>query len=309
VGNPSNSLTIRADNLTKSFGSLRAVDGLTLSIQKGEIFGFLGPNGAGKTTSIRMLCGLLRPDSGQIQIHTETANHTIGVCPQNIVIWENLTCFEQVFFMGEMYGLPYKKAKARASELLDVMGLLNKANSLAKTLSGGMQRRLNIVLALVHNPQILILDEPQAGLDPQSRVLVREYIGSLKSKTTIILTTHDMEEADKMSDRICIIDHGKVLITGTSDEIKKSVGKGDVFEIEIDGNPTTDLLPYLRTAVGCVRNEREHTISFVTNKTQDTIQEVMNVVKTNNIGLRNFRVRSTSLEDVFINLTGRRLRE
>lgn len=304
-----NEIAIKAENLVKSFGTLRAVDGLSLSINKGEVFGFLGPNGAGKTTSIKMLCGLLRPDSGQVHIASDKPNQSIGVCPQNIVIWENMTCIEQLVFIGEMYGIYSRKAKVKGMELLDVLGLASKTNSLAKTLSGGMQRRLNIALALVHEPEILVLDEPQAGLDPQSRLLVREYINSIKSEITIILTTHEMDEAEKLSDRICIIDHGKALITGTVDEIRKSIGKGDIFEIEIDSNVNTDLMPLLTTEIKSIRSDDEHTVTFVATNSQDTILEVMTIVKSNNIVLRNFKMRSASLEDVFINLTGRRLRE
>jgi ABC-2 type transport system ATP-binding protein len=305
----SNIVIVKAENLVKSFGTFRAVDGLSLSINRGEVFGFLGPNGAGKTTSIKMLCGLLRPDSGQIQIASNKSYQSIGVCPQSIVIWENMSCIEQLVFMGELYGQSHRNAKKNGMELLDVLGLASKTNCLAKTLSGGMQRRLNIALALIHEPEILILDEPQAGLDPQSRLLVREYINSIKSKITIILTTHDMDEAEKLSDRICIIDHGKALITGTVDEIRKSLGKGDIFEIEIDGKVNIDLMPLLKTAIKSIRIDDEHTVAFVPENSRDTILEVMTVVKSNNIVVRNFKMRSASLEDVFINLTGRRLRE
>jgi ABC-2 type transport system ATP-binding protein len=305
----SSSIAVKAENLSKSFGSVRAVDNLSLTINKGEIFGFLGPNGAGKTTSIKMLCGLLKPDAGRINLHTSGVKRSIGVCPQNIVIWEKLTCIEQLTFMGEMYGMPHQKARKKGIELLESFGLTQKAGSLAKTLSGGMQRRLNIALALIHDPEILVLDEPQAGLDPQSRVLVRDYIRAIKVAVTVILTTHDMEEAEKLSDRICIIDHGKALVTGTIDEIKKSIGRGDVFEIRIDGNPKTDILPHLKTAVSSVRSDGEHTLTFMADNVQDTMLEVMTVVKNRGIGLRDFRMRASSLEDVFINLTGRRIRE
>jgi len=303
----SDSIVIKAEHLIKSFGTFRAVDDLSLTIYRGEVFGFLGPNGAGKTTSIQMLCGLLRPDSGQIQMRS--THPSIGLCPQNIVVWDNMTCIEQLVFMGEMYGLSNKKAKQKGMELIDVLGLTLKSNSLAKTLSGGMQRRLNIALALVHDPEILVLDEPQAGLDPQSRLLVREYITSIKSKITIILTTHDMEEAEKLSDRICIIDRGKTLISGTLDEVKKSIGEGDIFEVEIDGNVNQILLPFLNTTLKNIKMIDESSISFFAEDTRSTILEIMSVVHTKNIILKNFKMRSTSLEDVFINLTGRKLRE
>lgn len=299
---------IQAEGLTKSYGSLRAVDGLSLSVLKGEIFGFLGPNGAGKTTSIKMLCGLQKPDSGTLRMALDDPSKSVGLCPQNIIIWDNMTCIEQLVFMGDMYGLPRRRARARGMEILETLGLAQKRDSLAKTLSGGMQRRLNIALALIHDPEILILDEPQAGLDPQSRVLVRDYIGSLKSKTTIILTTHDMEEAEKLSDRVCIMDHGKALVTGTVEEIKRSLGQGDVFEIEIDGDARTDLLPYLRAHAGRPMGDGERRLSFMAENAQETMIEVMSVVKERSIRLRHVGMRSTSLEDVFIHLTGRSLR-
>ena len=163
--------------LTKRYGPLIAVDGLSLEILEGEVFGLLGPNGAGKTTTISMMCGLLKPDSGQVIIHgkpitdgnSDIRAH-VGVCPQNIVLWGQLTCLEQMQFIGEMYGMKGSIARQRAVLLLKKLDLDEKKDKLARTLSGGMQRRLNLAMALVHDPEILVLDEPEAGLDPQSRV-------------------------------------------------------------------------------------------------------------------------------------------
>jgi ABC-2 type transport system ATP-binding protein len=302
-------IVLAAQKLVKSYGAFRAVDGISLEVNEGEIFGFLGPNGAGKTTSIKMLCGLLKPDSGTITLRRGMTNTSIGVCPQNIVAWENLSCIEQLVFMGEMYGMAVAHARRKGLELLETFGLINARNKLAKTLSGGMQRRLNIALALVHGPSIVILDEPQAGLDPQSRVLVREYILALKNTATVILTTHDMEEAEKLSDRICIIDHGKVLALDTVDVIKKSIGCGDIFEIEIEGDVAVDLLPAIPAGITGSRSESKNTLVFTAPDAPQTISEIMNVIKSRAVKLRSFRMRSTSLEDVFIHLTGRRLRE
>jgi ABC-2 type transport system ATP-binding protein len=302
-------LVITAEKLVKSYGAFRAVDELSLEVCRGEIFGFLGPNGAGKTTSIKMLCGLLAPDSGRIALHGGATTASIGVCPQNIVTWENLTCIEQLTFMGAMYGMRPSQARRKSYELLEAFGLTAAAGKLAKTLSGGMQRRCNIALALVHGPDLVILDEPQAGLDPQSRVLVREYILSLKKSATVILTTHDMEEAEKLSDRICIIDHGRVLCTGTVDAIKKSIGRGDMFEIEIEGDIQTDLLPHLTNSINGLSHGAPNLLAFTAENATRTISDIMHVITTRAITLRSFRMRSTSLEDVFIHLTGRRLRE
>ncbi len=170
-------VVLEAINLSKSYQGIKAVNNLSLAVQKGEVFGFLGPNGAGKTTTINMLCGLLHPDSGKVLLHgkiirngdTET-KAKVGVCPQDIVLWEKLTCIEQLIFIGEMYDLSRKQAKRKAFQLLEELDLVEKQNKQAGTLSGGMKRRLNIAMALVHDPQIIVFDEPEAGLDPQSRV-------------------------------------------------------------------------------------------------------------------------------------------
>jgi len=195
----SHQVVLRTENLTKRFGDVEAVRGLTLEVYEGEVFGFLGPNGAGKTTSINMMCGLLKPDAGQVTIHGQLVRggetaviRRVGVCPQNITLWSSLTCLEQMTFMGEMYNVPSRIARQRSQTLLEQMGLSEKMNKQAGTLSGGMQRRLNLIMALVHDPDILVLDEPEAGLDPQSRVLMREYIQSLARQKTVILTTHNM---------------------------------------------------------------------------------------------------------------------
>lgn len=232
---------IHAVGLTKHFGALCAVDDLSLSVREGEVFGFLGPNGAGKTTSINMICGLMPPDSGRVFIHGSeirggdaSLRSRIGVCPQGIVTWGMLTCREQLEFMGDMYGLPRRVARARAEELLATMQLTEKRDKLARTLSGGMQRRLNLIMALVHDPDILVLDEPEAGLDPQSRVLVREYIMAMSRRKTIILTTHNMDEADRVCDRVAIIDHGRLLALDTPDGLKRQAGGGKGREMSLE---------------------------------------------------------------------------
>src|SRR5512143_3734955 len=234
---------IEARDLTKRYGALTAVDHLSLEVLEGEVFGLLGPNGAGKTTSINMICGLLKPDAGQVIIHGKVITNgdasiraRVGVCPQNIVLWGQLTCLEQMQFIGEMYGMRGKTARERSRELLQDLDLGEKEDKLARTLSGGMQRRLNLALALVHDPQILVLDEPEAGLDPQSRVLVREFIKSMAHRKTIILTTHNMDEAERMADRVAIIDHGELLVMDTPEALKRRAGEGDVLEIQLNSH-------------------------------------------------------------------------
>ena len=213
------------------------VEGLNFDIFRNEIFGLLGPNGAGKTTTINMVCGLLPPSEGKIIFENNQGKDRksiIGYCPQENVFYPKLTCLEQLLFMGQMYGHSSKTVKTRAIELLDLLGLEDKTNVRAINLSGGMKRRLNICLALIHNPEILILDEPEAGLDPQSRILVRDFIKALGKGKTIILTTHNMDEADRLADRVAIIDHGKLLLLDTPQNLKRTVGEGDILELDIE---------------------------------------------------------------------------
>src|SRR5450759_1974347 len=236
-----NTICLKADNLRKTFNDFVAVESLSIEIEKGEIFGLLGPNGAGKTTSIKMITGLLKPDSGRILINGENTDtrdnrQLVGLCPQEIVLWNNLTCFEQLVFIAEMYNVPEFIARKRADTLLERIGLSDKRKKLVKTLSGGMQRRINLLMALMHDPEILILDEPEVGLDPQSRVMVRDFIHSLSKTKTVIFTTHNMDEADRLCDRIGIIDHGKMLVTDSPENLKRKYGKGDKLEIHISGS-------------------------------------------------------------------------
>jgi ABC-2 type transport system ATP-binding protein len=311
-------IVLQAINITKRFGSATAVNNLSLEIHAGEIFGFLGPNGAGKTTSINMICGLMAPDSGEVRVLGKSIRgdsgitRRVGVCPQEIILWERLTCFEQLQFIGEMYGLPAKTARSRAEELLKDMNLEEKRNAQARTLSGGLQRRLNLVMALVHDPEIVILDEPEAGLDPQSRVRVRQYIQSLARRKTVILTTHNMDEADRVADRIAIIDHGELLRLGTPAELKRTTGEGDVVEIRLEGEPAQ-----IESAFAAVKKiapppEARLEGDQLSVRMLDAVgrlPELMESIRGTGARAGEMRIRENTLEDVFLQLTGRRLRE
>lgn len=232
-------IKIECVNLTKRFGEQVAVDQISLDVNPGEILGFLGPNGAGKTTAIRMICGLLKPDEGQVLFNglplheIPDGKSLLGVCPQENVHWERLTCMEQLAFMGEMYGLSHRESSSRSRDLLNQLGLLPQSGKQARRLSGGMKRRLSIALALVHNPDVLILDEPEAGLDPQSRVLMREFIRNMAGSRTIILTTHDMDEAERLAQRVSIIDQGKILITDSPASLKQTFSCDNLEDVFI----------------------------------------------------------------------------
>ncbi len=306
---------LQAHSLRKHYGELIAVDNLSLEVCEGEVFGLLGPNGAGKTTSINMLCGLLRPDAGQVTVRGRVITNgdasiraRVGVCPQNIVLWGQLTCLEQMQFIGEMYGMRGKAARARGVKLLEELDLLEKKDKLARTLSGGMQRRLNLAMALVHDPEILVLDEPEAGLDPQSRVLVRDYVKSLRLQKTIILTTHNMDEADRMADRVAIIDRGRLLIVDTPEALKRTVGEGDVLEIDLDSGSMETALVALKPMLPQV-SATNHTLVIRARGVVEHLPAVLDALHAVAAQPGEARLRANTLEDVFIALTGRRLRE
>ena len=309
---------LSVEGLKKRYNDLIAVDGVSFSVQEGEIFGLLGPNGAGKTTIIKILCGLLKSDAGNMSFGGDSMSTgykrikaRIGLCPQEIVIWEMLTCFEQLKFSGLSYGQSSEIACNRSEYLLDKLGLTEKRNKLAKTLSGGMQRRLNIALALVHDPEFIILDEPQAGLDPQSRILVRDFIRQLAKGKTVILTTHDMDEADRLSDRIAIIDHGKILAMDTPSKLKEKSGQGDILQIQV-GELTESLIDKLFRTLPVAFTEKKYSDGFLMlsgSEILSLIPKVSKVLKDFNIGMEDMTIRKRTLEDAFIAMTGRGLRE
>ena len=303
-----------ARDLTKDFGHTRAVDALSLDIAEGEVFGFLGPNGAGKTTSIRMMTGLLPSTSGSTTILGEEvkpgggrAKSLTGVCPQEIVLWEHLTTRENLLFMADMYSVPRREAKPRADELLAVLGLQDKAGERAITLSGGMKRRLNVAMALIHDPKVVVLDEPEAGLDPQARVVLREFLSSLRGEKTLIFTTHNMDEAERLVDRVAIIDKGKLIALDTPTNLKRKFGVGDALEIKVKGGQADALALRLRAHGGLEVNVLDSTVVL---RGLDLAGRFPQLLKeTEATDVEDVRYRGNSLEDVFIALTGRGLRE
>ena len=313
-------VALKVEDLRKRFGDLVAVDGLSLEVNEGEVFGLLGPNGAGKTTSLRMLAGLLSPDSGRALVFGEqvAAGHPevrarVGVCPQEVVLWPRLTCLEQLVFMGEAYEIPRKTALARSEELLQALNLWDKRDELARALSGGMQRRLSILMALVHEPDIVVLDEPEAGLDPQSRVLVRGYIETLarKKRKTVLFTTHNMDEAERVVDRVAIVDHGRLLEVDTPTALKKRVGGGDRLELVL----TRDDLPLgeetQKKIADAVEGAETNATGLVVRRLAviDRLPAILASLQGLGLSPQRIDLRESSLEDVFLSLTGRSLRE
>jgi ABC-2 type transport system ATP-binding protein len=240
-----NQPTIILDNLVKKFEDVTAVDGISLQISKGELFGLLGPNGAGKTTTINVLCGLLKPTSGSatvggydVQKETAKVKELIGVCPQDTPVYSYLTGRENVEFFGNLHAMPKEKLKKNVDTLLQQLGLVEDSKRRVGKYSGGMKRRLNLIIALVHDPEIAFLDEPTVAMDPQSRHAVWDFIRDLKKNgKTVILTTHYMEEAEMLCDRVGIIDHGKLIALGAPVDLMreyKAKNLEDVF-IQLTG--------------------------------------------------------------------------
>ena len=320
---------LQTQGLTKRYGSLVAVKDLTLEVYEGETFGFLGPNGAGKTTSINMMCGLLKPDAGRVTVRgvpmaeaSDEVRARVGVCPQDIVLWERLTCLEQLQFIGQMYGLSGREARRRGERLLEELDLVEKRKVQARRLSGGMQRRLNLAMALVHDPDIVVLDEAEAGLDPQSRVKVREYIQSLARHKTVILTTHNMDEAERVADRVAIIDRGELLVLDTPQALMQRVGTGDVIEIDLNGSLDAAITTQVQAILSSVANHdaassadpfwlhaAHGTLTMRALNAIRALPAILDVLEAAGLAPGEVRVRQNTLEDVFIQLTGRRLRE
>lgn len=311
------SYVLETEHLKKTFGHLTVVDDLNLQIKEREVFGFLGPNGAGKTTSIKMMVGLLRPTSGRVLFDgVETPSlqkERIGICPQEIVLWNALTCRENLTFMGKTYRMQRPRLDERVDVLLNLLSLTDQADQVASNLSGGMKRRLNIALALVHDPEIVFLDEPSAGLDPQTRQLLWDFIRGLRDEQgkTVVLTTHVMEEAEALSDRIAIIDHGKLLLLDTPDVLKKTMGKGDIVELQLaDRSMNERMLTRIR-ALNDIEEAYElkgHLAVRALNAT-GKFPELLDLIEGAGGKVLDITIRGNTLEDVFIYLTGRALRE
>lgn len=302
---------IAVEGLCKRFGDIVAVDDVSFDVPRGETFGLLGPNGAGKTTTINILCGLLRPDRGTVSLNGKAdpmcpdVRASLGVAPQSLALYDELTARGNLEFFGRINGLAGHKLKEQVATCLDIAGLTQRAKSKVATFSGGMKRRLNLVCALLHEPMILLLDEPTVGVDPQSRNLIFDTIERLKSEgRTIIYTTHYMEEAQRLCDRVAIIDHGKTLAL---DAVQNLIAKhGGPSHIEAELERPVEKPEELAERIGVKDLEwRGDTVRF------ETAQPMQSLAALNRCGVRfkTLKVETTNLEDVFLNLTGRRLRD
>ncbi len=308
---PDDTLAIQTFNLTKIFNNLVAVNGVNLGIKKGELFAFLGPNGAGKTTTINMICCLLKPTSGTATVMGYDINREpykikeiIGVSPQETTLSEHLNSLENLKLVGSLHRIEPQKLRAWSELMLEVMGLADRAKDQVRKFSGGMKRRLSIAMALIHDPQILFLDEPTLGLDPQSRRAVWEYIARLKGEKTILLTTHYMEEADFLADRIGIIDNGKVVSLGTSIDLKTDTMDTHTMVIHA-WNITQKAIMEMRNKYAKV--EISNGTITITDKQIDFKQIVDHLHAVGTV-VRSAYIKEPTLEDVFLKITGKELR-
>jgi ABC-2 type transport system ATP-binding protein len=307
---------IATENLTKTFDGFTAVDHISFSVRKGEVFGFLGPNGAGKTTTIKMLTTLLYPTQGSASIagfdilkQRANVRENIGVVFQEPALETELTGRENLDFHARMYGLSQEMRKKRILQVLTLVDLLDKKDVLVKHYSGGMKRRLEIARGLMHSPTVLFLDEPTLGLDAQTRRAIWEYIKQMNKNenTTIFLTTHYMDEADYLCDRIGIIDHGKILVMNTVDMLKKSVGN-DVITLSCSD---IQMLQKRLEQESWVSNVTPHasSLTFGVERGEEKIPVIFDIARTINVTISSIDVRRPTLDDVFLYYTGRSMRE
>jgi ABC-2 type transport system ATP-binding protein len=292
------------EGLRKSFGSVTAVDGLSFAVAQGETFGLLGPNGAGKTTTISMIVGALRPDAGRVVVDGETdptrpsIRRRIGVAPQAIALDLDLTAEENLGFFGTLYGLSGARLKERVAWALDFSGLGDRRGDRVSAYSGGMQRRLNLVCGLLHDPPVILLDEPTVGVDPQSRNAIFESIEKLKREgRTILYTTHYMEEAERLCDRVAIVDHGRILALDTVEALLRAHGGAPTVEIEFPSRPAA-----LDGDGGTWEGSRWR---VQTERPVEALQRAMAAGQ----GFSHVSIERASLEAVFLNLTGRSIRD
>ncbi len=307
---------IKTSNLTKKFNDLTAVDNISFSVKKGEIFGFLGPNGAGKTTTIKMLTTLLNPTKGSAEVadfdiikKRDDVRRKIGVVFQEPALDTELTGKENLDFHARMYALNKEKRKTRINDVLQLVDLMDKKDVFVKNYSGGMKRRLEIARGLMHFPTVLFLDEPTLGLDAQTRRAIWEYVKKMNKEegTTIFLTTHYMDEADFLCDRIGIIDHGKILVIDSIDNLKNSVGN-DV--ITLTCSDMDKLVKKLKEQTW-ISKIKQHD-SFLTlgvEKGDEKIPSIIEIAQNLNIKIKSISVRKPTLDDVFLSFTGRTIRD
>jgi ABC-2 type transport system ATP-binding protein len=307
----------QVQGLVKSYGALRAVDGVSFTVAKGELFGLLGPNGAGKTTIMSMLSGLLAPDEGRILFDSidlsgepQKVKAQLGVVPQEPALYENLSARENLQFWGGLYGLSGAPLTQAVDRVLDLVGLKDRAKDPVKQYSGGMKRRINLALGLVHGPRAVLMDEPTVGIDPQARLNILEAVKQVAAAgTTVIYTTHYLEEAEELCDRIAIMDHGKILAEGTLDQLKSRVGGRDIVTVR-GSFDVGAVVPTLAALAGVQVTSAEpgRLVLSVEGSGRGAV-DVLGRVLSGGFTIDGISIQPPSLNTLFLNLTGRELRD
>ncbi|HIM82308.1 MAG TPA: ATP-binding cassette domain-containing protein [Nitrososphaerales archaeon] len=308
---------VQVKNLSKVFDKeIVAVDNISFHVKEGEIFGFLGPNGAGKTTTIKVLTTLLQPTNGQVNIATfdvrkkpDSVRSSIGIVPQALTLDDDLKGMANLLLSAKLYHVPDKIAKERADELLKLVGLKDAAERDVSTYSGGMRKRLELIIGLIHNPKVLFLDEPTLGLDIQTRSVIWDYLKKLNKENglTIFITTHYLEEADLLCDRIAIIDQGKILVEDTPSNLKQKLG-GDMIEISVDDNVKAKELISEFSSVEKIDMVGQK-LRIKTKKGDEVLPSILEICKANKINVKTVALSKPSLDEVFLEYTGRSLRD
>ena len=312
-----NGYAIEVQNLKKNFGELKAVQGVNFTAQRGEIFSLLGPNGAGKSTTISMLSGLLQPSEGEARImgHSirsdrQAALAALGVVPQDIALYPDLSARENLDFWGKMYGLRGAPLRQRVDEVLDIIGLTDRQKGRVGTFSGGMKRRVNIGVALLHKPQVVIMDEPTVGIDPQSRRHILDNVKELNQQgMTVLYTTHYMEEAAELSQHIAILDHGKVIACGTHAELITLVGELDRLVLTLN-TEADQIIESLRMVEGVRKADRQDgTLILLVDDSNLVLPKLFEAAARSHARITSVEIHEPNLEAVFLHLTGRALRD
>jgi ABC-2 type transport system ATP-binding protein len=308
---------IEVKDLYKAFGENKAVIGVSFNVEQGEIFSLLGPNGAGKTTTISMLSCLLRPDEGEAIILGHSLRRdplgvksVLGVVPQEIALYEDLSARENLTFWGKMYGLRGPALKTRVDEVLEIIGLADRARERIKKYSGGMKRRVNIGVALLHKPKVIYMDEPTVGIDPQSRRAILDSVRALKDEgTTVLYTTHYMEEAQELSNHIAILDHGKLIAAGTHAELVKIVGETDRITLTINAE-SARVVEAWKQARGVKNVDAEDgTLTVLADDSNQVLPRLFDAAAASGVRITSVDIQEPNLEAVFLHLTGRALRD
>jgi ABC-2 type transport system ATP-binding protein len=308
---------VKVKDLSKAFGQLRAVDGISFEVRQGEIFGFLGPNGAGKSTTINMLTTLLPPTSGTAEVcgfdvhkHPNDVRASVGVVPQDYTADEDMTGYENIILCADLYGIPRSDSRRHANELLQLVELQDAAKRKVSTYSGGMRRRLELACGLINYPRLLFLDEPTLGLDVQTRAAVWQYIRNLKRdyKMTLFLTTHYLEEADNLCDRVAIIDHGHIVKIGTPEELKAGVG-GDVIVVGVK-EPEPDISEEI-AKVGLVKTVTKtgNDYRIKADSGEEASPAIIDLIRSKGLHVSKISLTKPTLDEAYLELTGRTLRE